>query len=96
MKLYWKKESPEAWIHFRQYNIVDEEMNSKYPESLEFMRNFHERHIPIKEDSLENWAKEADICGSTYGAMLRQDIKWARKCNERNDEVLIFNEPTIE
>lgn len=94
MILYWKKDNHEAWEHFRKAGIRNiETMQPLYPESDSFMRNFHERHIPISESILEQWNKEADICGSSHGASLKADIKWARKCNEHQDEVLVFKEP---
>lgn len=93
MILYWKKDSPEAWEHFRKAGTLDFETGeATYPESDAFMKNFREIHIPILEETLIQWDKEADICGSVYGALLRDDIKWARKCNARQDEVLVFNQ----
>jgi len=96
MITYWKKDSPEAWDHFRKHNIVDADMRPVYPESVDFMKNFIERHGPVTEELLARWNKEADICGSSYGVSLRLDIKWARKCNERQDEVLIFSKTSDE
>jgi hypothetical protein len=96
MILYWKKQSAWAWEHFSRHNVVDADTKQHlYPESVKFMRNFYERHIPIPDATLEQWSKEADICGSTYGASLKVDIKWAKKCNQLEDEVLLFLDKAI-
>lgn len=85
---YWKKESPEAWLHFRNAGAKDMQGNSISPASDKFMLNFHEKHIPISESTLTQWQKEVD--NSSYGQSLKSDIKWAKRCNERQDEVLLF------
>lgn len=83
MKLYWRKEFPDAWRHFFRDNQFCNG-NAVYPESVTFMQNFHSRHIPIIEDTLVQWALCPDVS--------KEDITFARKCNERNDEVLIFTD----
>lgn len=94
MILYWKKDSPNPYEHLKKSSIISAKTGAAiYPESVAFMRNFQERHIPLPPLVLEQWNKEADIFGSIYGASLKADIKWAKKCNDRNDEVLLFNEP---
>lgn len=96
MIAYWRKESPGTWKHFHRYNIVNKDGNRIYPESVFFMAGFHERHIPIPEAILAVWDTEAKTYGSSYSETLKRDISWARKCNDRNDEVLLFNDSNDE
>ena len=72
---YWRKESPEIWQEFFSHE----------PATLNF-----DRHIPIKEPALRQWEQEiAQYHKNSYGDILKRDIKIARLCNERADEVLI-------
>lgn len=93
MILYWRQDTPEAWQHLEKSCIINIATGGNvFHDSVAFMQKFHERHIPISEEILAQWEKEANICGSTHGQKLKQDIKWARKCNERQDEVMVFND----
>lgn len=91
IKAFWRKESPKEWSNFFRHNIIRSNGLPIYPECVEFMRGFVARHIPIKEANLLLWEKEAVICGGSYAEELKRDILWARKCNAKQDEVILIN-----
>jgi len=75
--MFWRKEDKEVWSEFLKLE--------KEPKRKPF-----ERHIPIDEKILHRWESEVKIHHqNSYGEVLKRDIKYARICNKRNDELLI-------
>lgn len=75
IKIFWKKDYSDIWNKF-------------YSNSLDFKVD---RHIPVPEKLIKIWEHEANIIflGTSYSDELKRLISWAKRCNERNDEVLV-------
>jgi hypothetical protein len=81
--IYWQDEHPELWSRF--YGATSHSSHSMHAELEPY-----ERHIPVSEQSLQQWRKELPFHGdSQYGQILRRDIGLAEKCNTRGCELII-------